>query len=372
MRILLLVFLILNFHDSPFSQQLKGRIVVYTQFQEGEKRFKLEAFDDTRKMLFFTDSIENNSITVISVEDSLPERWVLLKLEQGKDSVAWAGRFFIKSDEVVQVFFKNFFDDVLVEGGENEFIYANRYLYFDVPSSLTKAKEYNENNLRKSYVFTPRSGYAYSRYLEFSRLVLKKVKDYPDLNYVLTSLDDQRQMLPLQLIDSALTMFSERLKKSEQWANLKRYSERERFIIESGIKPGLKFEDRSGMRISLDEVLSRKEITFIDFWASWCVPCIKQMPELKELFSKVDGNRVQFMSMAIDEEQFKNWNDADKKQQFPWNSYWDKEREIGNFLGISYIPQGVLIDRSGKVLERFVTLDDLRIFLEKQKLLIKK
>lgn len=351
------------------SQSLNGKIIVYTQFERDIQDFKLVAFDDEKKVSFFLDSIKNNSITQISVKDSLDDRWILLKLESGNDSAAWAGRFYIKGDEVIKVYFTKFFDDVLVTGGENEFIYQHRFLYFDIPGSLLKGKEYNEKELRKSYSFIPRSGYIYGRYLEFERAVLNKIKDHPDKNYVLSLLYDQRQMLPLSLIDSSLYLFSSRIRSSSSWNKLKSYSEREKRIIEIGVSQELEFQDNSGKKIRLKDVLSKSEFTFVDFWASWCVPCIKQVPDLKELFVQINKSQMTFVSMAIDEKQMEDWTGAEKKQKFPWPSYWDSERQLGDYMDITFIPQGVIFDRNGKVVERFVSMDDLKAFLQKKNLI---
>jgi thiol-disulfide isomerase/thioredoxin len=44
------------------------------------------------------------------------------------------------------------------------------------------------------------------------------------------------------------------------------------------------------------------KITVVDFWATWCKPCIESMDELEALWNRVDRSRVAFVGVAIDEE----------------------------------------------------------------------
>jgi len=60
---------------------------------------------------------------------------------------------------------------------------------------------------------------------------------------------------------------------------------------------------------------------------------------------------------------------SNSKQSFPWPSYIDVDKNISDYFDITYIPQGMIVDRNGNILERFTTKESLVKFLEKNNLL---
>ncbi|MFT4071632.1 MAG: thioredoxin family protein [Dysgonamonadaceae bacterium] len=85
------------------------------------------------------------------------------------------------------------------------------------------------------------------------------------------------------------------------------------------------------------------------FSASWCGPCHKQVPLLKELYSKL-SSKIEFVYLSVDEtETLPGWSDFLQKEKIPWRSLLlYKHPEVRNKYNITAIPTALLISPSGK------------------------
>ena len=102
--------------------------------------------------------------------------------------------------------------------------------------------------------------------------------------------------------------------------------------------------------------LIKNKIVIMDFWATWCVPCMQAMPYMEEAYQKYKNDPdVVFMivnSGAQNElSDAQNWW-GNKKYSFP--VYYNKDRTIGDKLGFNLIPATYIVDQSGNI--RFKTL----------------
>ncbi|HEX8333610.1 MAG TPA: TlpA disulfide reductase family protein [Segetibacter sp.] len=94
------------------------------------------------------------------------------------------------------------------------------------------------------------------------------------------------------------------------------------------------------------------KVILIDFWASWCVPCIAEVPHLKKAAEKLK-DKITIYSMSIDSDE-SNWKKATKKYNLLSNSFLLEKFEnhqIVKFLQLNAIPRIILINRKGELLE---------------------
>ena len=92
---------------------------------------------------------------------------------------------------------------------------------------------------------------------------------------------------------------------------------------------------------------------YIDVWATWCGPCVAEIPFLKKVEEKYEGKNIAFVSISVDvQKDFEKWKKFVKDKQLGgiqlfadknWNSDFIKS------FGINSIPRLILIDPSGKV-----------------------
>lgn len=103
-----------------------------------------------------------------------------------------------------------------------------------------------------------------------------------------------------------------------------------------------------------DKVLdSKDEVWVVDFWASWCRPCIMSIPHLKEVASQYAGKPVRFISISWDETE-RQWMNAQNHLKMPWNQILIPDiKEEHPFLDKNFnhsaIPAIFVVDRTGKV-----------------------
>jgi thiol-disulfide isomerase/thioredoxin len=95
----------------------------------------------------------------------------------------------------------------------------------------------------------------------------------------------------------------------------------------------------------------RGKVVLLDFWATWCAPCIQSLPELEEIARKFSGQPFAMVSVSID----RNGEALRKflaKHPAPWSMAWDEQSELARSYGIHGFPTFLLLDRDGKVLRQ--------------------
>ncbi len=82
-----------------------------------------------------------------------------------------------------------------------------------------------------------------------------------------------------------------------------------------GNAPQVQMETNSGSLISLNDL--KGKVVLLDFWASWCTPCIKSFPELKELYQKFPNTSFEILSISIDKDK-SQWEKAVERNGLSW------------------------------------------------------
>ena len=123
-------------------------------------------------------------------------------------------------------------------------------------------------------------------------------------------------------------------------------------IIMSKEALNVKLKGYDGNTMSFDQLLkSNQKIIVLDFWASWCVPCIDEIPKYKNVSSRL-SNKIKFISISSDTDQ-KKWMDGCNKFNVKTNSFLLSNISSNNllkFFGITSYPTFVVITNKGEVL----------------------
>ena len=95
------------------------------------------------------------------------------------------------------------------------------------------------------------------------------------------------------------------------------------------------------------------KVIVLDFWASWCGPCMKTMPEVDRVVKEVGGNEVELVAINLQEGKDRI-NTAMGRLAIAANVLMDVDGEVAQLYQANAIPQTVIIDRNGTVTHLFV------------------
>lgn len=111
------------------------------------------------------------------------------------------------------------------------------------------------------------------------------------------------------------------------------------------------YENHQGGNSSLEDF--RGAYVFIDFWATWCGPCIAEVPSLQKLEEKYHDKNIKFVSISIDRKENKNiWKNLISEENFPGTQLFaNEDKGFEDAYKVSGIPRFILLDPEGKIVD---------------------
>ncbi len=131
----------------------------------------------------------------------------------------------------------------------------------------------------------------------------------------------------------------------------KRAAARATLTIGKQIKPFVA-KDINGKEFKLEDVIKQNKCVLVEFWASWCGPCRKMIPHLKERYEKYHQQGFEIVSFSIDHVK-EAWEKASKEESIPWINTSDligRKSPVAGMYGISGVPTSFLVNKDGEIL----------------------
>ena len=115
-------------------------------------------------------------------------------------------------------------------------------------------------------------------------------------------------------------------------------------------RPALDFQvtDLKGERLSLTQY--RGQVVLLDFWATWCGPCIAEMPNVKATYAKYKNQKFEIVGISLDNSPT-SLEAYIASEGLTWRQYWDSGGRISSLYNVRAIPSTFLIDGSGIIRE---------------------
>ena len=102
----------------------------------------------------------------------------------------------------------------------------------------------------------------------------------------------------------------------------------------------------------------------LDFWASWCEPCLNEVPNLKRLHEKYHSKGLDIIGLSVDRH-FEDWEETLDEMDEPWCNYIDVDKQAIMEYQVQYIPSIFIMDASGKIIAEKLRGKDLSDFIDK-------
>ncbi|MBP5278186.1 MAG: TlpA family protein disulfide reductase, partial [Prevotella sp.] len=126
-----------------------------------------------------------------------------------------------------------------------------------------------------------------------------------------------------------------------------------------GIVPDFSSNTPDGKQMNLYSL--RGHIVIIDFWASWCGPCLREVPNLKRIYDQYHPKGLEILGVSLDRT-YDPWVKAIKNKGLTWHhvsSLLEFDDPIAKEFHVTAIPRMFILDEKGKIIAQDLRGEDL-------------
>ena len=112
-----------------------------------------------------------------------------------------------------------------------------------------------------------------------------------------------------------------------------------------------------GAKIELYDIVANQKHVLVEFWASWCGPCIRALPGLKSVYTEYRSEGFEIVSISLDNTH-SLWAEATEEHDLPWINLAElkeSSNEVASMYGVRSIPNNYLLDHNGCIVQKDVS-----------------
>ena len=195
--------------------------------------------------------------------------------------------------------------------------------------------------------------------------IVENYADVPSVLVPLALLDEEKDT---ELINKTLCHLEKLSSITKQLVADYRQNRAEEKMLRERMKEGnpapeFTFLNEKGKTVSINKL--KGKIIVLDFWASWCGPCRKEIPHVKKYYEEYKNKGVQFISVSIDAKK-DAWTKALKEEQMPWLQGWapNSGKEVLNTYQFNGIPFLILLDKKGNIYRKYLRDEKIKQAIE--------
>jgi peroxiredoxin len=167
------------------------------------------------------------------------------------------------------------------------------------------------------------------------------------------------------IFDSIYNAFSSTLKKGYAGNILS-----EKLRIGKPLSTGQQFPDINCLNMNNKKfsrgIFLKNKLTLVDFWYSNCSPCRRQFPKMRDLYKQYGDKGFDIVGISVDKTEYrKEWENLIVKEELVWQQYLDINGVEAKRLSISAYPTNFLIDNTGKIITKNISMEELEQLLGK-------
>lgn len=224
-----------------------------------------------------------------------------------------------------------------------EWMEIDEYRHFLSLNKHLEARKIAKNDSIKPSDEFSKNNRAMMKFLE--SLSNQNIKEYLTFDYLRTHLG----YYGAENLTAMVEFFNSFNTNSSYQTIIHDLNEKQKLLAKGQPAPVFSFRDADSNLVSLSDF--KGKIVFLDFWATWCGGCIKEMPKLSELQKSFKDKEIAFVSVSLDGNKADWKNFLEKNKNDLINLYADNPNDpaIENYQ-IHGLPTFILIDREGRIL----------------------
>ena len=116
--------------------------------------------------------------------------------------------------------------------------------------------------------------------------------------------------------------------------------------------PNFTFPNLNGQQVSLSD--HRGKVVLVNIWATWCAPCRQEMPSMQKLYERFKGENLKILAVSIDSTGREAVAPFVQRLNLTFPVLLDPKGDIGPLYGATGVPESIIIDKEGTVVEKII------------------